>query len=83
MFNVIYKPDAETDLARIFNAYLAAGVNPTALFESVDQNLKYRPLEYGESRAGNRRIVIVEQLIYYYDVVVDDARVEVLAIRTM
>ena len=43
----------------------------------MERLLKHDPLNVGEAREGNTRILIVVPLAVYYDVIVDDCRVVV------
>jgi len=55
----------------IFRASLTAAAN------AMDRMLVADPLQVGEARYGNTRILIVDALAVYYDVVIDDRRVVV------
>jgi hypothetical protein len=73
MWAVIRLDGALAELAR---HYLRgrAGVDPdaiTAAMAEVDRRLETDPARAGESRAGNRRILIVSPLTVYYEVYQD------------
>lgn len=73
MWTVIWLDGALAELAR---HYLSgrAGVDPggiTRAMAEVDRTLDADPARAGESRAGNRRILIVSPLTVYYEVYQD------------
>jgi hypothetical protein len=43
----------------------------------MERQLRNDPLNAGEARDGNTRILVVEPLAIYFDVIVDDCRVVV------
>ncbi len=64
----------EQELAQIWlNAPDRQAVTEAAY--EIDRLLTRDPLNAGESREGNTRILIVEPLAVYYDVILDDHRV--------
>ena len=66
----------ENDLAAIWvNAADRQEVTDTA--NMIERLLKHDPMNVGEARDGNTRILIVPPLAIYYDVIVDDCRVVV------
>ena len=76
---VLYRPSAQNQLADIWlNAPDPQDVADTA--DAIDQVLASNPLEAGESRDGNSRIIIARPLSVLYDVYPDDALVEVFAV---
>ncbi len=78
-WTVTYRPSAQGDLADIWvNAPDPQEVAETA--DAIDQVLANNPLEAGESRSGNSRIIIARPLSVLYDVYPEDARVEVFAV---
>jgi len=48
---------------------------------SIDAQLTQDALRVGESREGNSRVLIVEPLAVFYDVVAEDALVAVWGVR--
>ena len=66
----------ENDLAEIWvSAPDQQSVSDAA--NTMDRLLQQSPLSVGEARDGNTRILIIEPLACYYDVIVDDCRVVV------
>lgn len=64
----------EDDLAAIWvNAADRQDVTDAA--NLIERLLNNDPLKVGEAREGNSRILIVQPLAVYYDVIVDDCRV--------
>jgi plasmid stabilization system protein ParE len=78
-FTVVWKPSAETKLAEIWtDATDQQAVTSAA--DSIDALLGASPLEVGESRVSNARILTVSPLSVYFDVYEDDCRVAVWAV---
>jgi plasmid stabilization system protein ParE len=78
-FTVVWKPSAETKLAEIWtDATDRQAVSSAA--DSIDALLGVSPLEVGESRVSNTRILTVSPLSVYYDVYEGDRRVAVWAV---
>ena len=76
-WTVIWLPDAEQELADIWlNATNRAAVTHSS--HVIDVLLKQDPENAGESRDGDRRILLVAPLGVLYRVFADDVRVEVL-----
>jgi hypothetical protein len=64
----------EDDLAAIWlNAADRQAVTDAA--NEIEGLLKYNRLTVGEAREGNTRILIVQPLAVYFDVIIDDCRV--------
>ncbi len=79
-FTVLWKPNAASLLAEIWlDAPDKRAV--TAAADTIDLLLKNNPLDQGESRGDNLRILIVEPLAVLYDVQEDDRTVTVLSVR--
>ena len=78
-FTVIWRPEAERTLARLWNgAPDRQAVTDAA--DTIDILLRTDPLEVGESRVVNTRILTVLPLSVYYDVHEDDRLVAVWAV---
>jgi hypothetical protein len=75
-----WKPLAEARLAEIWTE----STNRQAVTEAakaIDQALRTRPLDEGESRDALTRILVEEPLVVVYEVRDEDRLVEVLEIR--
>ncbi len=75
-WTVVWIPSTENDLANLWisapdKAALAAAAN------IIDQELAKRPLDVGEARGGNSRILIEPPLAVEYDVLKEDCQVRV------
>lgn len=78
-WTVIYRPPAQDELAEIWlNAPDPQGVAEAA--DEIDRILTGTPIEAGESRDGNTRIIIKSPLTVLYDVYPDERVVEVFAV---
>ncbi len=78
-FTVVWRPEAESTLAELWtSASDRQAVTDAA--NSIDVLLRSAPLEVGESRVANVRILTVHPLSVYYDVHVDDRLVAVWAV---
>lgn len=78
-YTVVWRPTAELALADIWtSASDRRAVTEAA--NSIDALLRSTPLEVGESRLENTRILIVRPLSVYYDVHESDALVAVWAV---
>jgi hypothetical protein len=78
-WTVLYRLSAQAQLA---NIWLGA-LDPQAVADGadeIDRILASRPLDVGESRNGNSRVIIQPPLTALYDVYPDDALVEVFAV---
>ena len=64
----------EDDLAAIW-VHSADRQAVTDAANEIEGLLRYNPLTVGEAREGNTRILIVQPVAVYYDVIVDDCRV--------
>ena len=78
-YTVVWRPSAERALAEI---WISAGDRRrvTDAANSIDALLRTAPLEVGESRMSNIRILTVLPLSVYYDVHEDDRLVAVWAV---
>ncbi|MBW3539342.1 MAG: hypothetical protein KY476_03660 [Planctomycetes bacterium] len=79
MFRVIWERLARDELARHWLA--ADSARRKAITEAtakVDAVLERNPFEAGESRSGDRRILLVRPLGVFYRVVLEEMRVEVV-----
>jgi plasmid stabilization system protein ParE len=63
-YNVIWQPLAQNQLAEIWNQS-PDRASVTAAADELDRQLMHQPLEIGESRPGNKRIVFVHPLAAY------------------
>jgi hypothetical protein len=78
-WTVLYRASAQDHLANIWlNAPDQQAVANAA--DKVDRLLAKDPLEAGESRDGNSRVIIEPPLTMMYDVYPDDNLVEVFAV---
>jgi plasmid stabilization system protein ParE len=79
-FTVVWKRLANAKLATIWiEAADRSAVSAAA--DAIDHLLKTSPLDQGESRSDNERVLIVSPLAVLYEVHVEDRRVDVLAVR--
>ncbi len=81
MYQIIWKPQAEEQLAAIWIEHPFLRDYVTKQAHLIDIRLKGNPLLEGESRAGATRVAIFGNLVVFFDVIQDDLRVEILAIR--
>ena len=75
-YSVAWNPAAEAQLAEIW----MAATDKQAVADAANQIeslLRRAPLDVGESRTGNERILAVSPLCVRYDVWPDDLRVKV------
>jgi hypothetical protein len=78
-WTVVYRSSAQDHLANIWlNAPDRQAVTDAA--DEIDRLLASDPLNAGESRGGNTRIIVERPLTALYDVFPDDALVEVFAV---
>jgi len=78
-YTVVWRPSAERTLTEIWtNAEDRQTVTDAA--DAIDAVLRAAPLEVGESRVANIRILTVLPLSVYYDVHEDDRLVGVWAV---
>jgi plasmid stabilization system protein ParE len=75
-FTVVWKPTAESKLAKIW-AEASDRRAVTNAADSIDLLLGASPNEVGESREQNTRILNVSPLSVYYDVYEEDCLVSV------
>jgi plasmid stabilization system protein ParE len=73
-YTVLWRPSAEQHLADIWTSAADRAAVARAA-DSIDARLAQNPLAQGESRVGNTRILFVDPLGVYFEVVVDDLRV--------
>jgi len=68
MYSVVWEKAAETS---VLEALLRAADKPSlwAIVQSIDAQLRLNPIEAGESRDGNTRIVFIRPfcVLYTYD----------------
>lgn len=77
---VAWKPSAADRLAEVWlSAPDRAAV--TAAADALDAALRGDPHQYGESRGGSTRMVVVPPLAVVYEVIDADRLVEVLSVR--
>lgn len=79
-FNVTWRATAEAELAHIWLGAANRNAVTKAAFE-VDSCLERDPIQTGESRVDNLRVVIVAPLVVYFIVYEDEARVDVTHVR--
>ena len=78
-WTVLYRPSAQDQLASIWlNAPDRQSVADAA--DEIDRILANKPLDAGESRGGNSRILIEQPLTVLYDVFAEDALVQVFSV---
>jgi plasmid stabilization system protein ParE len=78
-FTVVWKPAAESMLARIWNA--ARDRNAiTRAANQIDAVLKRNPLAVGEARSGSKRVYFVAPLAVHYEALEMDRIVRVLKV---
>ena len=78
-WTVIYRPPAQDELASIW----LSAPDPQAVADAadkIDRILASNPLEAGESRGGNTRIIVEQPLTVLFDVFPDDGLVEVFSV---
>jgi hypothetical protein len=78
-YTVVWRPSAEAALAEIWTG-AADRQAVTHAADTMDRLLRSAPLEVGESRADNVRILTVLPLSIYYDVYEADCLVAVWAV---
>ena len=78
-YTVVWRPSAERKLAEIWTS-ADDRQTVTGAADAIDSLLRARPLEVGESRVLNIRILTVLPLSVYYDVHEDDRLVAVWAV---
>ena len=79
-YTVVWKRALKQKLAEVWiSAPDRAAVSTAA--NTIDLLLRAAPLDQGEARSGNTRILIVPPLAVVYEIHADDRRVEVLALR--
>jgi hypothetical protein len=78
-YTVVWKPDAEQELARLWNE-ATDRADVTAAADEIDVLLRYDPETKGEARFEDVRILLVPPLAVYFKVSPDDCLVEVAAV---
>jgi hypothetical protein len=78
-FTVVWRPEAERTLAKLWNSAPDRQAVTDAA-DAIDVLLRTAPLEVGESRVVNIRILTVSPLSVYYDVHADDRLVAFWAV---
>ena len=78
-YTVVWRPSAEQTLAEIWTS-AADRQMVTDAANAIDTLLRAEPLDVGESRAANTRILTVLPLSVYYDLHEDDRLVAVWAV---
>jgi plasmid stabilization system protein ParE len=81
MYTVVWKPLADQQAGRIWLDHPSLRDRFTELVREIVERFQRDPQSCGESRSGKTRVLIEEFLVLYFDVVEDDSRVDVLAIR--
>lgn len=79
MYTVVWKPEAERELAEIWLAASDPGLIRHAA-DDIDAQLRLRPSEAGESRSGMDRILLSEPLGVENRVSDDDRLVRVFRV---
>jgi hypothetical protein len=79
-YTVVWQPSAERELGDIWlkaqdQTKIAAAAN------RIDRDLQYHPIDVGESRDGNRRVMIVPPLTISYTIYEEDYLVKVTKVR--
>lgn len=74
---------AESQLAAMYliAREMGHGREFTGSVDRIERMLSQSPTQVGESRSGNQRIIIEEEFVLEYEVILDDELVNVLAIR--
>ena len=78
-YNVIWRPATERHLARLWSAATDKDAISQAV-NTIDSLLSREPSAAGESRSGDTRILVVEPLIVYFDVIEANCTVAVWAV---
>lgn len=78
-FTVVWRPTAERSLAQIWTG-AAHRQDVADAANLIDALLRTSPLDVGESRVANVRLLTVPPLSIYYEVFADDRRVAVWAV---
>jgi hypothetical protein len=81
-YEVRWKRTARDELAAAWLAAADRGA-VTAAAHQVDLMLQRNPESCGESRAGSRRIVVVQPLVVVFEVNDQKRRVTVLSVRSL
>jgi len=81
-YTVTWKPDAEAELAAIWNAATDRSAIAQAA-NKIDHLLATNPAEQGESRTQSIRILFVEPIGIFFDVNDADLLVSVLRVWTI
>ncbi len=78
-YTVVWKPDAENDLASLWNGSSEREAIASAA-DQIDARLSRDPQHQGESRHGSIRILIVPPLAVYFKVSPQDLLVQVASV---
>ena len=78
-YTVVWQPDAEAHLARLWIA-ASDRAEVAAASNKIDGQLRTRPLELGEGCEGVDRVLAVDPLVVTYEVSEADRLVRVLAV---
>jgi len=81
-YTVVWKPDAEEDLASLWIAAEDRAAI-TAAADRIDPLLRTDPDGVGESRSGNARIMFLGPLAITFRIVDEDRLVQVLSVRVI
>ncbi len=82
-YSVVWKPNAE---AEIIQLYVENKDHRKLLNQAInwfETNVAQRPKDFGESRGGTTRIVVIESVVLVYEIIEDDHRIDVLTVRMM
>ena len=79
MYEVVWMPSAERNLATIWTETSSRSA-VTSAAKAIDSELKRRPLEFGEARAGISRVAFEPPLAVIFDVNLTDRIVLVLRV---
>ena len=79
-YTVVWKPEAEEELARLWTNSAAARNSIAEAADTIDRLLKTSPRAQGESRSGAVRVLFVDPLGVFFHVDDDDRLVSVLRV---
>jgi hypothetical protein len=79
-FKLVYSKRAR---ARLAAAWLGASDRNavTRVIAQIERQLRFDPLQAGESRSGTNRVIISSPLVVTYSVILDDNKVRVTDVR--
>ncbi len=78
-YTVVWKPVAEAELAAMWTQ-AADRAAVTAAANQIDELLKTKPHEQGESRIGAIRVMFIHPVDVFFNVDDEDRRVEVIRV---